>query len=208
MFRPEAARQSLETYRRKGLGSLSRGMVEAAIAHGVDGARVLDIGGGIGALQSELLRAGAEHGEIVELVGSYRECAHELARENGLEGRVSYRVADLLESAEAVDDADVVILNRVVCCSPDGIELAGAAARLTRRTLLMSFPRDVFWARAAVRLLNAGFWAMRRSFRTFVHPAASLLAVVEAEGLRPVNRGNDTFWEFVALSRERPAPGT
>jgi 2-polyprenyl-3-methyl-5-hydroxy-6-metoxy-1,4-benzoquinol methylase len=201
MFRPEAARQSLAAYRKKGLGRLSRRMADAAIAGGVDGARLLDLGGGIGALQSELLEAGADRGEIVELVPSYEESAYELAREKGLEGRVSYRVADILESQEAVDGADVVILNRVVCCSPDGVELAAAAARLTRQTLLMSFPRDVVWARAGVRLLNAGLWALRRSFRTFVHPRAALLAAVEAEGLDVADRGHDTLWEFVALRR-------
>ncbi len=203
MFGPGAARKSLDGYRRKGLGSLSRRLVEAASEDGLDGARVLEIGGGIGALQAELLERGAERGEIVELVGAYEEPAYELAREKGLEGRVSFRVADLLESPDAVGDADVVILNRVVCCSPDGVELAGAGARRARRTLLLSFPRDVVWARAGVRLLNAGLWLMRRSFRTYVHPASRLLAAAEAEGLRVVERGNDSFWEFVALRRER-----
>jgi magnesium-protoporphyrin O-methyltransferase len=201
VFRPATARQSLETYRKKGLGDLSRRMVAAAIAGGVGGARVLEIGGGIGAIQSELLEAGAERGEIVELVASYEEHAYELAREKGLDGRVSYRVADILEAPDAVEPADVVVMNRVVCCSPDGIDLAAAAARLTRRTLVLSFPRDVVWARSAVRLLNAGLWLMRRSFRTFVHPTASLLAAAEGEGLRVVERGNDAFWEFVALRR-------
>jgi magnesium-protoporphyrin O-methyltransferase len=202
MFGPEAARQNLASYRAKGLGELSRRMVDAAVALGLDGARVLDIGGGIGAVQAELLTAGAERGEIVELVSAYEDPAYELAREKGLEGRVSYRVADILESPEAVEPADVVVMNRVVCCSPDGIDLAAAGARLTRRTLVLSFPRDVFWARIGVRILNAGLWLMRRSFRTFVHPTVMLLNAVEGEGLRVVERGNDVLWEFAVLTRQ------
>lgn len=202
MFGPDTARQNLDSYRKKGLGDLSRRMVDAAVATGLDGARVLDIGGGIGAVQVELLMAGAERGEIVELVSAYEEPAYELARERGLEGRVSYRVADILESPGAVEPADVVVMNRVVCCSPDGIDLAAAAARLTRRTLVLSFPRDVVWARAGVRILNAGLWLMRRSFRTFVHPTATLLEAAEGEGLRVVERGNDALWEFAALTRQ------
>jgi magnesium-protoporphyrin O-methyltransferase len=177
-------------------------MVAAAAAGGIEGASVLDIGGGIGAIQAELLASGADRGEIVELVASYEEPALELAREKGLEGRVSYRVADILDSPEAVEPADVVIMNRVVCCSPDGVELTAAAARLTRGTLVMSFPRDVVWARAGVRLLNTGLWLMRRSFRVFVHPAASLVDAAGAEELRVVERGSDGFWEFVALARQ------
>lgn len=202
MFRPETARQNLESYRKKGLGALSRRMVEAAAHGGLEDARVLDIGGGIGAVQAELLERGADTGEIAELVSSYEDPALELAREKGLEGRVSYRVADILETPGAVGPADVVVMNRVVCCSPDGPALAAAAARLTRRTLVLSFPRDVFWARAGVRFLNAWLWLMRRSFRTFVHPTAKLLAAAEGEGLHLVERGNDAFWEFAALSRQ------
>lgn len=201
IFRPETARQNLDSYRKKGLGKLSRRIVDAAAMGGLEGARVLDIGGGIGAIQAELLESGAREGEIVELVASYEEAALELAREKGLEGRVSYRVADLLASPGVVESADVVILNKVVCCSPDGVELAAAAARLTRRTLVLSFPRDVAWSRASVSFLNAGLWLMRRSFRVFVHPTRSLVAVLEGEGLRVAGRGNDAFWEFLALRR-------
>ena len=207
MFGADTARRSLATYRKKGLGDLSRRMRDAAVDGGVDGASVLDVGGGIGALQSELLEAGAERGEIVELVGSYESPALELAREKGLEKRVSFRVADVLESPDAVQPADVVLMNRVVCCSPDGVELAAAGARLARRTLVLSFPRDVFWMRAGIGAMNAGLRLMRRSFRVFVHPRAELLAAVQAEGLEPYERGTDAFWEFVAFRRVQPLDG-
>lgn len=202
MFGADAGRQSLKSYRKKGLGDLSRRMVDAVVSRGVEGARVLDIGGGIGALQAEIVAAGADRGEVVELVGGYEESARELARDLGLEGRVTYRVADLLESPIAAEPADVVILNRVVCCSPDGVELTAAAARLTRRTLVMSFPRDAVWVRAAVRLMNAGLWAMRRSFRVFVHPVATLIATAEGQGLEVVEGGRDSFWQYVAFARQ------
>ncbi len=177
-------------------------MVQWATSLDLSGVRVLEIGGGIGALQAEILQSGADRGEIVELVPAYEQYAYELAREKGLDGRVSYHVADILESSNAVREADVVVLNRVVCCSPDGIELAAAAARLARRGLLLSFPRDVVWTRAVVHLMNAGFWLMRWSFRTFVHPIAKLVAAAEADGLRLVDRGRSSIWEFAAFERQ------
>ena len=201
MFRPRTARRDLARYRSEGLDRLERRVVESARSGGLEGARVLEIGGGIGAVQSELVESGAECGEIVELVGAYEESAYELAREKGLEGRVSYRVVDVLEHPDSVEPADVVVLNRVVCCSPDGVDLAAVAARLTRRTLLLTFPRDVAWVRMGVRLLNVGFWAMRRSFRTFVHPAATLHEAIEAEGLSLTERFDDRLWQFAAFRR-------
>jgi magnesium-protoporphyrin O-methyltransferase len=143
-------------------------MLATASTGGLRGARVLEIGGGIGALQAELLEAGAERGEIVELVSAYEPYALELARERGIEDRVSFRVEDVLEHPDAVDRADVVVLNRVVCCSPEGIRLTAVAARLAKRTLVLSFPRDRLWVRAGLKVTNGVMRLMGRSFRVFV----------------------------------------
>ena len=195
------ARRSLERYRRKGLDDLERRMLASASEGGLDGARVLEIGGGIGTLQVELLASGAERGDVVELVSSYAPYASDLARDKGLEARSSFRVVDVLEDPNAVEPADVVVMNRVVCCTPDGVALTGQAARLARRTLVLSFPRDVLWVRAGLRFVNAGLRLVGRSFRVFVHPADVLLAAAEAEGLTPFDGGRGLAWEFVALRR-------
>jgi hypothetical protein len=195
------ARRSLERVRSKGLDGLEREMVAAAAAGGLAGARVLEVGGGIGAMQAELLEAGADRGEIVELVAAWEPYALELARERGLAGRTAFSVVDILERPEAVAPADVVVLNRVVCCSPDGVELTGEAARHTRRALVLSFPRDVFWVRPFIRGLNAWMWLLRRSYRAFVHPPSALIAAAESEGLRRAAEGRGRLWEYAALVR-------
>jgi len=120
-FRPRVARRSLEQYRTKGHGDLEQRLVAVAAEGGLEGARVLEIGGGIGTIQAELLEAGAERGEVVELVSAWEPYARELARDKGFETRTSFRVADILESPDSVEPADVVVMNRVVCCSPDGV---------------------------------------------------------------------------------------
>jgi hypothetical protein len=201
MFKPRMARRSLERYRKKGHGDLERRMVAAASEGGLAGARVLEIGGGIGTVQAELLEGGAERGEVVELVTAWEPYARELAREKGLEERTGFRVADVLDAPEGVEPADVVVMNRVVCCSPEGVRLAGVAARLARRTLVLSFPRDVLWVRAGLRVVNGLLWLGRRSFRVFVHPRDALLAAARAEGLGLVGSGASGPWEFAALRR-------
>jgi len=201
MFKPKVAQRSLHRYRKKGLDEIERGMVSSVSADELDGARILEIGGGIGTIQAELLEAGAERGEIVELVSAYGPYAQELAREKGLEGRTSFRVADLLEQPDAVAPADVVVLNRVVCCSAEGVTLTGVAAHLAERVLVISVPRDRFWVRPVIRLMNGALWLMRRSFRVFMHPRESLVAAAEAEGLRLADSGHGRAWEFLVLRR-------
>ena len=201
MFSPRAARRSLDRYRSKGLDEIERRIVASAAEAGIEGARVLEIGGGIGVVQAELLETGAATGEIVELVAAYEPYARELASDKGFADRVTYRVVDLLEHPNDVEPADVVILNRVVCCSPDGIELTGVAGRLARRTLVLSYPRDVVWVRLGVGLINLGQRLFRRSFRAFVHSPAKLRAAVEEHGLRATDLGRTTFWEYTTLER-------
>ncbi len=176
-------------------------MVASVSADALAGTRVLEIGGGIGRIQAELLEVGAGQGEIVELVRAYEPYARELAREKGLEGRTSFQVVDILERPDAVEPADIVVLNRVVCCSPDGVALAAAAGRLARRTLVLSFPRDVFWIRAGVRMLNAGLWLTRNPFRVFVHRPAALFAAAHAEGVHVGEGDHGLFWQWAALRR-------
>ena len=201
MFSPRMARRSLKRYRERGLDELERAMVAAGGAEGLEGARVLEIGGGIGALQAELLEAGADTGEIVELVPAWEPYARELAREKGLEQRVEFRIADVIEEPGGVVPADVVVLNRVVCCSPDGVRLAGVAATLARRKLVLSFPRDRFLVRLGLRLVNGGMRVLGRSYRTFVHPRAALVAAAEGEGLTLAEADRGFLWEFIALRR-------
>jgi magnesium-protoporphyrin O-methyltransferase len=201
MFKPRFARRTLQRYRRKGLCTIEREMVAAIPAWALDGARVLEIGGGIGTIQAELLAAGAGRGEIVELVAAYEPYARELAREKGLENRSAFRVVDVLEQPELVAPADLVVLNRVVCCTPDGVRLTGVAARLAARMLVLSFPRDRFLMRVFMRVANTVFGLMGRSFRAFVHPRASLYGAAQAEGMQLVGTGRGVVWEFLALRR-------
>lgn len=195
------ARRALERYRAKGLDDLEREMVAAVPPADVEGGRVLEIGGGVGTIASELLAAGAAEGEVVELVAAWEPYALELARERGFEGRTSFSVVDILDRPEAVAPADVVVLNRVVCCSPDGVALTGEAARHARRALVLSFPRDVFWVRPVLWALNAGMWLLRRSYRSFVHAPGALAAAAESEGLRRSEGGRGLVWEFAAFTR-------
>jgi magnesium-protoporphyrin O-methyltransferase len=201
VFKPRGARRSLARYRSKGLDGLDRRVLASASRGGIEGAEVLEIGGGLGVIQAELLEAGATRGQVVEVASSWEPYAAELAREKGVDERFAFRIADVIGDPDAVEPADVVVLNRVVCCSPDGIELTRSAARLTRRTLVLSFPRNVLWFRAGTWVLNAVYWLRRCSYRVFLHPRASLVAAARSQGLDLADEGRTVGWEFVTFQR-------
>ncbi len=176
-------------------------MLATVGASRVAGARVLDIGGGIGAVQAELLRAGADRGEVVELVGAYRRFAGQLAAELGMSDRSTFRIHDVLSDPSGVQPADVVVLNRVVCCAPEGVDLLGVAARLTRQVLLAQFPRDTRAVRAGARTLNLCCRVFGRSYRVHLHPRPLLVRAAEDAGLRLEAHGRGRLWEFVTFHR-------
>jgi hypothetical protein len=198
IFGAKQARLAADRYRKRGLGGTSRSLVE--LAGDVSGETVLEVGGGVGAIELDLLAAGAERATNVELSGEYEEEAAKLLAERGLEERVDRRVADFV--TEPVEPHDVVVLHRVVCCYPDVDRLVGLAASRTRRLMVLTYPRDRPWTRAGVRVVNLFLRISGSEFRAFVHPVARMRAAAEREGLALERRERPgLIWENAAYER-------
>ena len=132
---------SRERYRKRGLDKTSSRIVGFLEAEGIERASVLEIGGGVGEIQLELLKRGAASAVNLELSPAYDAEARALLREAGIdERRVERRLHDIADAPEAVEAADVVVLHRVVCCYPDYERLLGAAGSRARRALVFSHP--------------------------------------------------------------------
>ncbi|HRN18433.1 MAG TPA: methyltransferase domain-containing protein [Trueperaceae bacterium] len=201
LFDERLAGWYLRSYQRHGVGALERRMLAALSAADIRDQRVLEIGGGVGAIQAELLKRGAGTGEVIELVEAYRHSAAELAAWAGVAGRSTFRVADVLANPGEVEAAGVVVLNRVVCCSAEGLELVGVAAHLTEGTLLLSFPRSTALARFAQRAQHWLARLTRHRFRFYVRPGAAIRAAAESAGLEFVAGGGGLLWEYQAFRR-------
>src|SRR5215472_10330892 len=140
IFSERSAKGEARRYRRRGLDGTSKSVVDFLKARGVSGESVLEVGGGIGAIQIELLKAGATRATSVELTPTYEDVAARLFADAGLTDRVERRVMDFAEAEQQVEAADVVVMNRVVCCYPDMPRLVHAASRHARKVLVMTYP--------------------------------------------------------------------
>ena len=201
VFSERSARAEAKRYRRKGLDATSQRIFDFVKKQGVDGRTVLEVGGGIGAIQIELLKAGAARAISVELTPTYEDEAGALLREAGLEERVERRILDFASGGAAVEGADIVILNRVICCYPDMPRLAGAASDHARELLVMTFPKRSWWMRIGMLFGNAILSATRREFHIFLHPPKRILATSEQHGLRTVLNQPGVFWILAAMRR-------
>jgi magnesium-protoporphyrin O-methyltransferase len=201
MFGPRFARRMATRYRRRGLDSAARAIVEMVTQDGVRGATVLEIGGGAGEIQLELLERGAVSATNLELSPAYEPEAAALIAEAGFTGRVQRRLVDIAADPAAVEPADIVVLHRVVCCYPDYARLLGAAADHAHRQLVFSHPPRNPLSRAVVATQNALFRVARREFRAFTHPPAAMLAVLAEHGLQLRGTHHGRVWQVAAVSR-------
>ena len=205
-FSDHVARRDVARYRSRGLDKNARRLVDFVRRNGIEGRTVLEVGGGIGAVQLELLRAGAVTAESIELSPAYEPYATELLRDAGLEARVERRLLDFAAGAETVTAADVVVLHRVVCCYPDYEALVGAAAAHAKHQLVLTYPRRSWWTRLGFAAGNLFERLRRRTFRAYVHSPTAIIAVARAHGLEPSSTHRGPVWEFCGLQRtQEPA---
>jgi 2-polyprenyl-3-methyl-5-hydroxy-6-metoxy-1,4-benzoquinol methylase len=200
-FSERRARREARRYELRGLDALSRRIVELLKLQGVDGLTLLEVGGGVGAMQIELLKAGVTRAVSIEMTPTYETAAGDLLRRAGLEDRVERKLTDFAEAAADVDAADIVIMNRVICCYPDMPKLAGAAAAHTRQVLVLSFPRETWWTRLGLSLANLVLRIARRGFQVFVHRPERILATAEDNGLTATLNQAGVFWQVTAFQR-------
>jgi hypothetical protein len=201
IFGSRVAERDARRYRRKGLAGSARWLANALRATGVEGLSVLEIGGGVGALQIELLRAGADRSINVEIIDTYEHTAEGLLAEHDLAGRVERRVADFGAAADEAPPADLVILHRVICCYPDADLLLDASCSHARERVAITIPRESAWIRLGFRLMNGWFRVRRIEFRTYVHSLDRMLAVAGTHGFRVADHERGPIWQSLILQR-------
>lgn len=216
-FDGRVARRELRRLRRRGPSATTGRLLDALLAHDVSGLSFLDIGGGVGAIQQGLMAAGASSGTSVDASPAYVSAARSEATTRGYHDRMRYVEGDFVALSTDIDLADVVTLDRVVCCYPDMPALIDASASRARRFYGLVFPREHLPMRIGAFLLNVFQRLRRRPFRVFLHGTASVHARIRSHGFRPAWHGRSLFWQAWlylrdgdagAATPDDPAPAT
>jgi 2-polyprenyl-3-methyl-5-hydroxy-6-metoxy-1,4-benzoquinol methylase len=202
LFSRRAARRDLRKYRRRGPNASTRRMLDLIRREGVRSGLLLDIGGGVGAAQHELLREGMQQAIQVDASVPYLEASREEAARQGHGDRVEYHHGDFVDLAEDLPQADVVTLDRVVCCYPDMPRLVTASASRARHLYALTFPRARLPTRAFMAAGNLYLRLRRSAFRTYVHPPQDIRAEIEKQGLRRVSEARTLIWQVELYRRD------
>jgi magnesium-protoporphyrin O-methyltransferase len=208
VFDLESARQELRDYLEHGPDQTTQRLLEALVVRGVDGATVLEIGAGVGDVQLELLAAGASRSTDVDASEPYIAVAREEVERRGLAERVRFVHGDFVARAPEVDPADVVILNRVVCCYPDMTALVRESSARAQRLYGLVLPVNRWWVRLIVAFDNLRHKWQRSTFRVFVHPFRSVDRLVRDAGFEPRYEHTGWMWRTVVYERTGASSST
>jgi magnesium-protoporphyrin O-methyltransferase len=201
IFDESTAKADAERYGRGGPDTTTRMLLDMIKEHGVTGATILDIGGGIGVIDHELLRAGAGHAVLVEASPPALRVARDEASRRGSFDRIGFVDGDFVANAASIDRADVVTLDRVICCYPDVDALVRLSADRARSLYGLVLPRDRWFLRFGSRLLNAWYRLRGFGYRSFAHPNARVDALAAEAGLQPRREQNTFVWRVVVYER-------
>ncbi|MEX2154333.1 MAG: methyltransferase [Gemmatimonadaceae bacterium] len=200
-FDDKHASKDVERFHKEGADHTTRALIDALRAAGVQGATLLDIGGGIGVIHHELLDVGVTGATHVDVSAAYVRAARRDAVLHGHAERVRFVVGDFVALAREIPAADVVTLDRVICCYADMEALVAASASRAKRLYGAVFPRDRWFLKIAFAAENLFKRLTRCDFRTYVHPVRAIDAAIRRQGLEPRKQLKTFVWNVVVYAR-------
>ena len=201
-YNDKRAASDLRKYRKDGPIPSTRALIDALKAEGVEGVTLLDIGGGIGAIQHELIDAGVSHATSVDASAPYLDAAREESERRGFADHVTYLHGDFVELAESVPPAEIVTLDRVINVYPDWERLAGLAAARAERLYCLVYPRDTRMVRLVIFMMNLFLSLLRKPVRAAVRSPDAIERIARENGLSPhVSRNIGAAWQVSIYHR-------
>lgn len=201
-FDREYVAKKLERYRRKGPKNTTLQLIEALRTAGVDGMLLLDIGGGVGDIQHQLIQLGVRRAVNNEASTAYLEACQAEAERQGHTDRIQHVHGNFVDVAQDLPAADIVTLDRVICCFDDMERLVSLSAQKATRLYGVVYPQDTWWVKLYVWLYhNLRNWLRRNPMRNYVHPTKAVEAVIQRNGLRRTYLKEMGGWQVAVFAR-------
>jgi magnesium-protoporphyrin O-methyltransferase len=181
-------------YRKNGPGPTTRHLRDGLVHASLVGGALLDIGAGFGVLTFELLERGATRAIAVDASSPYLNAGKEEAARQGKAGNIEFVHGDFIDVAGTLPQAEIVTLDRVVCCYARVEPLLARATEHATRALALSYPRGTWFARAVMGADNLKRRLTGNTFRTFVHAPALMERIILNAGFALSSRRRTWVW--------------
>lgn len=195
------AQSDLAQYRRGKQNGTTKMLIRSLIESGVGEQTLLDIGGGIGEIPLELLAEGAASATSVEISTAYINTAQQEAARKGLTERITWLHGDFVALADQIPEADIVTLNRAVCCYPDYQALVEQSVGKAGKIYALVLPRDGWIIRLGLKIMNWFFKAQKSLYAAYVHPVDEIDRMIQSRGFKPQYRQSTLGWHVWVYAR-------
>ncbi|HAV77432.1 MAG TPA: hypothetical protein DCX53_08765 [Anaerolineae bacterium] len=201
IFDEDSAKADIKDYRKHGPANQTKLILEAVRLLNLKDVTLLDIGGGVGVIHHELLKDVAKEATHVDASSAYLKVAKDETEMRGNTERVKFIHADFTDVAADLPQADVVTLDRVVCCYPHFRSLLNNASELSRRAIALTYPREAWYIRFGLGFINFMQRLRRDPFRVFVHPIQEMDALLTKQGFHRSSMKRLFVWEMALYKR-------
>ncbi|MHA2296776.1 MAG: methyltransferase domain-containing protein [Candidatus Hodarchaeales archaeon] len=201
VFNKKNAMKELAKYQRKGPSKTTSILIDSLKTEGIEGMTLLDIGGGVGTIQHELLKDGITNVINVEASSAYIEATKEEAERQGHADKISYHQGDFIDTASDISMTDVVTLDRVICCYHDMEKLVGSSIVLAKKFYGLVYPRDKWWVKIGHAVMNTFLRLKSSDFRIYIHSQKDVHAVLQSNDFEQSFYWKNWYWQIEVFKK-------
>jgi len=201
IFNKKEALKNLKRYYKKGPNNTTMRLLNALEQEDMKGLSLLDIGGGIGVIQIELLKKGVLQSTDVDASQAYITTARQLAKQENLDKKTRHIYADFIDCHKDIDKHDIVTLEKVVCCYPQVEDLIHHSTAKAGKYYGLVYPLDGAVARVVNKIAHLYFKITRNPFRTQIHSEKMMDTLILQNGFQRIYYSKIFPWKIALYKR-------
>jgi len=201
-FSDKMAQKELKNYRKKGPGKATQLLIDSLASQDIDGATLLDIGGGVGAIQFELMKEGVANVAGIDGSSGYLGAAQEEAERLGLLDKTNYQQGNFVDIAPELEKADIVTLDKVICCFDDMTALVTSSVKLAKKYYAVVFPINRWWVRLGDIFINTYMQIIKNPYRAFTHLTEDVEKIIFDNGFERLSYQRQSIWQVIVYARQ------
>jgi len=193
-FFSKRSKSYARSFRKGKLEKIQQYLIDEICKESLEGKTILDIGSGVGKLHLSLLKRGASFATGIDMSEAMIDHAKAFAQKFGIENKTAYHLGDFMVKADSVTDADITLLDKVVCCYEDLEGLVSTSADKTKFLYALTFPTDnflmKFWFKTEIVIAKL----FRADFRPYWHQWKRVEQLLNEKGFFLIGSTSTIIW--------------
>jgi len=183
-FNEKIANRDLSNFLKGKSKKTTENLVSLLSKKDLHGKSLLDIGAGVGVLSLSLFKQGIKNSTLVEASYAYQNASKKLLSDNNFAEQSRFISGDFSRIYNEVPSADVVTLDKVVCCYDDYDSLVRSSVGKAHSVYAMVIPLDVWWTKLFNQFGNVVRSITGNTFKTYIHPLNEIEKIIFSSGFR------------------------